>query len=225
MNHLLVSVVVPVYNGERFLGEALESAMAQDYPRLDVVVVDDGSTDGSAAVARRFPVRLLQQPNRGVAVARNAGIAATQGEYIAFLDQDDLWLPGKTELQAGFLDAHPATIAVLSYQRLFLEPGVERPSWLKEEHLARPQVGYLPSALMARREAFARIGAFDPSYSTASDADWFFRAAGLGLQPLVLPDVLVNRRIHEANQSHSSGIVPRELLRVARSAVAARRDK
>jgi len=225
MEQRLVSVIVPVRNGERFLAAALESAYAQDYPRLEVVVVDDGSTDGSAAVARSFPARCVFQANRGVAAARNAGIAEARGDYLAFLDQDDLWMPEKLRLQADFLDRNSATAYALTYQRLFLEEGVERPLWLREGLLNTPQIGFVPSALMARREAFDRVGLFDPSYVTASDSAWFFRAVGLGLRPGILASVLVRRRIHDANQSHEGATIPKELLRVAKAMIASKRGE
>jgi len=98
----LVSVVIPVYNAEPFLREALDSVLAQDYEPFEVIVVDDGSTDGSGTIARSYPeVRYLRQENQGPAVARNAGIAAAQGEFLAFFDADDVMLPNKLSVQVG----------------------------------------------------------------------------------------------------------------------------
>ncbi|MBI4573499.1 MAG: glycosyltransferase family 2 protein, partial [candidate division NC10 bacterium] len=104
----LVSVILPVYNGERFLAAAIASILAQDYQPIEVIVVDDGSTDGTAAIARSFQgVRYLYQPNQGPAFARNAGIAVARGAFIAFLDADDLMVPTRLSVQAGYLLAHP----------------------------------------------------------------------------------------------------------------------
>jgi glycosyltransferase involved in cell wall biosynthesis len=104
-----VSVVIPCYNTERYLGDALRSVLTQDVPPLEVLVIDDGSTDGSAALAASFgpPVRVLSQPNCGVSAARNHGLREARGEWIAFLDADDVWVPGKQRLQVEGL----ATVA------------------------------------------------------------------------------------------------------------------
>src|ERR1700694_2891614 len=104
----LVSCIVPVYNGERYLRSALESIFAQDYRPLEVIVVDDGSSDKSAVIAQDFKqVRYMHQTNQGVATARNAGLAAARGEFIAFLDQDDLWMSDKLSIQIEHLLKNP----------------------------------------------------------------------------------------------------------------------
>ena len=110
----LVSVIVPVHNGARFLAAALDSVAAQDYGSMEIVVVDDGSSDNSAEIAASYRVRLLQQPNRGVAEARNAGVAESSGELLAFLDQDDLWLERKVSRQVAALEADPTLGFVLT---------------------------------------------------------------------------------------------------------------
>ena len=103
----LVSVVVPVYNGELYLARALSSVLGQDYGPLEVIVVDDGSTDNSAQIACSFGgVHYIQQPNQGVSASRNAGITASHGEFIGFRDQDDIWAPEKLSVQAGYLLKH-----------------------------------------------------------------------------------------------------------------------
>jgi len=109
----LVSVIVPAYNAERFLGRALQSAADQTYPRCEIIVVDDGSGDRTAEIARSFPrVRYLSQPNQGQGAARNHGIRASTGAYITFLDADDLYLPDKVGRQVMFLESHPEYGAV-----------------------------------------------------------------------------------------------------------------
>src|SRR4029079_2498347 len=105
----LVSVIVPVYNGERYLREALESVFAQTYRAIEVIVVDDGSPDDSGTIGQSFPeVRYIHQTNQGVAAARNNGIEAARGEFFAFLDQDDLWVPEKLNVQVEYFLGHPA---------------------------------------------------------------------------------------------------------------------
>lgn len=199
-----VSVIVPAYNGERYLGAALESALRQDYRPLEVIVVDDGSTDGTARVARDYPVvRYLYQANRGAAAARNRGIAASHGEYLAFHDSDDLWEPRKVRLQVAALEQHPRVGYCLTRMRNFLEPGLPRPSWVAPEDLSRDQFGIGTGTLMAHRKVFDRIGGFDSRYRCGSDKDWFFRAKDAGVGVALLPEVLVHRRIHDGNLSAS----------------------
>src|SRR3989441_12309052 len=109
-----VSVVIPVYNGERYLADAIQSVRDQTYQNFEVIVVDDGSTDGSAEVAQSFgeAIRYVHQANGGVCKARNTGMAVARGGYLAFLDQDDLWLPDKLATQVAYLDSHPEVGAV-----------------------------------------------------------------------------------------------------------------
>ena len=132
----LISVIVPIHNGERFLGEALDSIAAQDYDAIEVIVVDDGSTDGGPALAAARDVQLLHQEQRGAGAARNAGIAVARGEILAFLAQDDLWLPSKLRLQVEILTAiRKASASRSSY---FLEPGATVPAWFGKRS-ARPR--------------------------------------------------------------------------------------
>ena len=146
----VIAVVIPVYNGAAFLAEAIDSALAQGDQLLDVLVVDDGSTDESAAVAARYAprVRLMQQQNRGAAAARNAGVAATAGDLIAFLDADDTWYPGKLAKQLAAFDADASLDMVFGHALQFV---------MGTESDATPSVpAYLPSAMLVRRAALRR---------------------------------------------------------------------
>jgi glycosyltransferase involved in cell wall biosynthesis len=193
-----ISVVVPCYNAERWIVAALESVLAQDWPVREVIVVDDGSSDGSAQLVRsRFPhVTLLQQPNRGVAAARNQGIERAQGEWIAFIDADDIWLPGKLKAQWEALAAEPGTrLAYTAWHvwksdepyptqdlldELCAEAGVPQrwagPSgWIYPELLLDCCVW--SSTVLAHRSLFAEIGVFDPGLRIGEDYDLWLRAS------------------------------------------------
>lgn len=219
----LVSVVVPVHNGERFLAAALESALGQDHEQVEVVVVDDGSDDSSAELAASFPVTLLRQPNRGVANARNAGVAATTGPVIAFLDQDDVWVPHKVSRQLAVLGARPEVGFVLSRMQFVLEPGTPQPDWLPDRVLAEESHASIPSALMVRRAAFERVGGFDPAYRMACDVDWLARAKDAGVAWAEVDEVLVRYRIHSGNGVHERGPMLSELARVLQASAARQR--
>jgi glycosyltransferase involved in cell wall biosynthesis len=220
-NGALVSVVIPVYNRERYLADALESVLGQRFRPLEIVVVDDGSTDGSAAVAARFPhVRVLSGEHRGVAAARNLGLDAARGAYIAFVDSDDVWLPHKLELQMRYLHDHPDVQCVLGVYEDVLEEGIERPSWLREA----PDDGLAATlvSMLARSEVFDAVGHFDESYVTGEDTDWMARAHDSGVAMTVLPDVVFRRRVHADNLT-AEHTDPRALLRLLRASVARKR--
>jgi len=219
MNDPLVSVILPLHNGVRFLESAVNSVRAQTYSNWELIAVDDGSTDGSAGRAAAFPdVRLLRLDHGGVARARNAGVEAASGDLIAFIDQDDVWKPEKLELQVEYLQDHPNKGFVIGLQKMVLGAGVPRPCWLKPELLEAPQPGYLPSALLVRRSVFERIGFFNVDIETASDSDWFFRAKDAGIESGQLTRVLVERLIHRANHSHSRETT-KDLLHVVRDSM------
>ncbi len=224
MEHPFVSVIIPVYNGERYLASTLQSVFAQDYQPLEVIVVDDGSTDSSTRLVREFTdVHYIRQENRGVAAARNVGIAAARGEYLAFLDQDDLWEPDKLRRQVDCLTQHAHLGYVIVHERLVVEPGMAAPSWLKTALLTSDHPAFVPSALMVRTTTLDRIGTFDQRYLMSSDSDWFFRAKDLGVPMAILPQTLLLRRIHDQNHSAQTGTAMREMLQVARASLVRQR--
>ncbi|MGI8927592.1 MAG: glycosyltransferase family 2 protein [Tepidiformaceae bacterium] len=196
-----VSVVIPVYNGERFLAEAIESACWQTHRPKETIVVDDGSTDGSAAITRAWPgVRCISQANAGLATARNTGIEAASGDFVALLDADDIWTPDKLALQLEALAAAPDAGYASSWHRDFFEPG-EPVNSSYRTHLGDEPSGGLPSSWLVRRETFPRVGLFDPAFEMAEDADWHLRATDADVPPVLVREVLVLRRRHDSNLS------------------------
>jgi len=210
----LVSIIVPVYNGERFLAQALDSIFAQDYRPIEVIVVDDGSEDRSAEIARSFrEARYLCQPNSGLAAARNAGIEKARGEFIAFLDADDLMLPNKLSAQVHYLRQHPEVGCVLCRQKIFLEPNTPVPAWLKPDPVFGDPGGIVPQSALIRRTAIQSAGGFDPTYRIAVGMEWLGRLRDAGVKTAVTPEVLMLRRIHESNLTHQNRQLREELLR------------
>ena len=202
MANPLVSVIVPVYNGAAYLGEALASVRAQTYTPIELIVVDDGSVDASPEIAASYrPAQRLRQDHQGAAVARNQGLSLAHGELVAFLDQDDWWEPAKLQRQMDYLRAHPEVDFVTTRQLFFISPGAGTPIWLRPELLEHSQPGQTPSALLARKALFTRLGSFDPQNGLTSDADWFARAAATGVKSYELPEVLVHRRVHGDNHA------------------------
>ena len=216
----LVSVIIPVYNGARYLGAALESVFAQTYREFEVIVVDDGSADESGVIAQGFPdVRYLQQTNQGVAAARNHGLEAARGEFFAFLDQDDLWTPDKLKLQVEYLLRHPDVGYTLTQQKYFLDPGGTLPAWFRKELFDSVHTGWVLGTLVVRRTIFEQVGNFATGYSAANDSDWFFRAKAAGIPMAVMPELLLLKRIHDANDSARAKEILSELLKVVKTSL------
>jgi len=198
----LVSCIVPAFNAERFLADALASIAAQTHPCTEIIVVDDGSTDGTAEVVRAWShrVRAFRQANAGPASARNAGIHMASGEFVAFLDADDLWHPGKVERQLQRFAERPDLDACVARVATFhdgaaLEMSPRRPA------TGSVMPAYAASTLLARRAVFGLVGLFDASLRHADDTDWFLRLRALGVQMEIIDEVLVDRRLHSANMS------------------------
>ncbi|HEY4346154.1 MAG TPA: glycosyltransferase [Gaiellaceae bacterium] len=225
MSDPLVSVIVPALNGARFLGEALDSIREQSYKRWEVLLVDGGSTDRTLEIASRFDrVRTISQLGSGLAGAWNEGLAAAEGELIAFLDSDDRWLRDKLSRQVALLAADPSIDCAIARVRFVLEPGLPIPSGFRPELLEGDHVANMPSALLARRSVFERIGDFDTRWRIAMDIDWFARLKDAGLRTELVPEVMLEKRVHDANLSILGGATLNlELVELLRESVARRR--
>jgi glycosyltransferase involved in cell wall biosynthesis len=210
-----VSVVIPYYNGARFISDALASVIAQTLPALEIVVVDDGSRPeeaealDTAAGAAGAICRVIHLPrNRGVSVARNVGIARAKGTYVAFLDCDDLWRADKLEKQMGFLRDNPAYRAVHSGMKGLGSDGSEivvHKAEVAFDDLVQFPCPVFPSALVMNRDALFESGLFDPTKKVCEDLDLFLRFTSL--YPIgCVDEPLVTRRIQEDGASRN---VPR----------------
>lgn len=221
----LISVIIPVHDGERYLAEALRSALAQRYRPIEVVVVDDGSTDRSAEIARAFgpPVRVHPQSNAGIGGALNAGAELARGDFFAFLDADDLWVGEKLELQMAAFASDPTLEAVLGRVVHFFSP--ELPPAARAR-IVLPEAttdGYLHGTLLIRRAAFARVGPFRVDLRVGQFVDWFARAREAGLRSRMLRDLVLRRRVHPDSMSAGRPSHRSDFARVARAALERRR--
>lgn len=198
----LVSCIVPVRDGEPYLRETLESVFAQTWPALEVIVADDGSTDGTGAICAAYGERLryTRQANAGPAAARNLGLAASRGSFVAFLDADDVWRPEKISMQMSILGSEPDVDLCVTLAQNFWSPDLGEQERIEDPRLTRPWVGYTCSALLARRSVFDEVGFFDTGV-LVEDGEWFARVEQRGLRCTVVPEVLVLRRLHAANAS------------------------
>lgn len=227
MKSPLISCIVPVFNGERYLGEALESILKQRYQPLEIIVVDDGSTDGTAAVMDHYPgkVCLLRQANAGTAAARNFGLNAAKGEFVAFLDADDLWHPEKLERQmARFQTSPELDYCVAHVQNFWVPELIEEERRFRDHRISKALPGYSTGTLLARRDLFDTVGWFNATIRHADDTEWFLRASEHGATMELLSDVLLYRRLHQNNFSRLRASNSRDqYLQVLKTALDRRR--
>ncbi|WP_166668760.1 glycosyltransferase [Thiohalophilus thiocyanatoxydans] len=196
-----VSVIMPAYNTAQYIGDAIDSVLSQDYPNKELIIIDDGSTDGTVDIIRRHEpaVTLLTQKNQGSAVARNAGLDAARGDYVAFLDSDDIWLPGKLTAQVTYMEQHPQI--GMSYSRWQVwKPGPDgqfsAPASFKHSlndsaaptGIVEEGSGWLYNRLLftsllhtitviARRDLINKVGNFDTALKRGQDYDYWLRAS------------------------------------------------
>lgn len=231
----LVSIVIPTYNAERFLAETIRSALHQTYRDIEVIVADDGSTDGTKGVVADFikkdpRVKYVYQKNAGQSAARNAAIAAAKGKYVAFLDSDDLFLPEKIETQVGYLEANPD--CGVSYSKIyhFFDGRKEKLYYFSVPHPS----GYLfpallksnfinPLAVMLRKSLLDRYGGFEPSFRRVDEQYLWLKLSFHGVKFCYLEKALGHYRIHRKSLSNEAAYFKEteerflELLRTIRS--------
>ena len=221
MSSALVSVVTPFFNARRYLAEAIESVLAQSYHSVELLLVDDGSTDGSADVARRFAesvggVRLLRLScNQGQSAARNSALQQARGEFVTFLDADDVMLPDRLAFQVEYLVDHPNVDVVIGSAEYFLEPGAAPPAWLRSRVVPGENRHRNPMTMLTRPTVFTRVGPFDPSCRIGEDTEWVFRAVSAGVAVARVDRVLIRRRIHGANLTYQEEAIHRMVRRIA----------
>jgi len=198
-----VSVVIPVYNAAAYIAEALASIYAQNAQPLDVIVVDDGSSDGSLAIAQAcFPtIRGVRQENAGIGAARNRGVAAARGEYLAFLDADDRWPAGRLQRMITALAESKCPAMVFGQARHFHCPSLTEETKRRLHCPAGTAPGLSAVAMLIRREDFLRVGSFEEDLRVGEFISWFARARDCGLAQVMVEQVVLERRIHESNHT------------------------
>jgi len=222
-------VILPVFNGECYISEAIESVLAQTYSPAEILVVDDGSTDGTAQILedysrRETRVLAFRQENQGIGAARNCGVAHARGEYLAFLDADDLWGENKLEMQVGAFDRCPDVDIVFGHVLQFISPELEDEQWHDVRCPGGPMPGYLASTMLISRHVFHRVGLFDTSLRVGEFVHWYLRAVDMGLESIMLPDVVLRRRIHDSNVGRRRCDDRVDYVRVLKDVLDRRRD-
>ncbi len=222
MSDPLESVVMPAFDEEAFIAEALQSVLSQTYTPTEVIVVDDGSTDRTREIAHGLGVRVVRQANAGPAAARNAGLALARGEDWTVFDADDVTLPDALDHLVGELERDPEIGMVFGLTEAFVTPGEPAPEHWNPIWDGGP-FPWHTSAMIARRPLIELVGRFDESRRLAEDMDWIARAKAAGVRAGQVDHLTLRYRVHRANSVADVGAVDREMLSVLRAS--ARRQR
>jgi glycosyltransferase involved in cell wall biosynthesis len=203
MNNELISVIIPVYNGEKYLAESIRSVLGQTCRHFEIIIIDDGSTDSTAQIAHEFadqnPVQYFHQKNQGLAASRNQGISVSSGDLIAFNDADDLWIEDKLESQWKVFQKNPKIEMVSGKVKQFISPEIPQKDHADYHfHPGEVQTNMMGAALI-RRSAFSKYGLFNPAYHIGQDMDWVLQAKLKGLKIEPLQQLVYYRRLHPGN--------------------------
>jgi glycosyltransferase involved in cell wall biosynthesis len=217
-----VSVVVAAFEEEAFVAEALESVLAQTYRPVEVIVVDDGSGDGTAEIAAAHGVCVLRRSHRGAAAARNAGLAVARGEYWTIFDADDVMPPERLARQVAHLEEHPELGVVLGLTEAFVSPGEPRPAHYNPawDHGPFPACA---GTMLARRTVLDAVGPFDETRRLTCDVEWLARVKDAGVRAGQVDHVSLRYRIHRGNTSADAPAVRLAMLKLLRESVGRRR--
>lgn len=215
-----VTAIVPVRDGRAFIGEALESILGQSMRPREVLVIDDGSTDDTAAEVRRFPaVTYVRQEALGQAVAKNHGANLASSSHLSFLDADDLWTPRKLEWQLAAMATDPA-LEVVTGQMVQFRSGEAGERIV----CSKPSTAYLPGLMLMARSTFWRVGAFSTQWKVGETIDWWARALEAGVRSMATNEVVLMRRLHESNLGRVTVDPMKEVLSILRATVQRRRS-
>ncbi len=227
MSRPLISVIMAVYNGERYLEEAIESVLNQTYSSIEFIVVDDGSTDSTPQIVQSYGTRLTyaSQPHREMASARNRGIGLAQGDYFAFLDADDFWPLDKLEKQMIYFEQNPGTDLVSGLVRPFHSPETDEDFRVKVRCSEELLPAHVAGAMLVRREAFFKVGFFETEYKMGTDISWHLRAQEKKLRMAMLSHRVLNRRLHPKNHGIQNRHLAHQRLQALKASLDRRRGR
>ena len=222
----LVSVIIPVYNAGLYLAEAVKSILDQNYRPIEIIIVDDGSTDNSAEVAKSFgsSVSYHFQPNAGAGAARNRGVDLSKGVFLSFLDADDLWVEGKLSRQMSILAGDPELSMVFGHVQQFFSPDLDEEERKKIDLPVETMPGYHAGTMVLRRDAFFQVGPFE-SWQMGEFIDWHVKAMEKKLKSFMLPETVMKRRIHSNNMTIRDRGNQMDYVRILKAALDRRREK
>ena len=225
-NQPLISVIVPAYNSEKYIAEALQSVLDQNYKPMEIIVVDDGSTDKTTDIVAGFEsqVEYVYMENSGPGAARNRGLELAAGDIVGFIDADDLWDKNKLKLQLPFLLEDSSIDIVLgALQRFGHTPIFDNKKNFEIQY--GPETCYSFGTALMRKSIFDKIGKLEPEMRLAEDTDWFLRARDLDINIFLHDDVVLHYRMHKTNLSSKREVGNSYLLNALQKSIYRRRKK
>ena len=223
----IVSVIIPSYNSV-YIAEAITSVLEQTYPNIETIVIDDGSTDHTLELISSFSgLKVLRNKNRGVSTARNEGLKVCKGEFISFLDSDDVWVRDKIKRQVAFLLDNIDFDLIYGRFLNYFQEGVVLPKGIDKEKFLNLKTGKLISlgTLMVRREVFHQAGYFDQSIRSGGDLDWFIKIRELGIKTFYDDRLVMRRRLHATNLSYESRVDKSNLIKIFKASIDRKRER
>ncbi len=219
-----VSVIIPVYNGEKYLHEAISSALRQTIRPREIIIVDDGSTDSTPRIAMQFgsSVQYYRQERQGAPAARNSGIAKATSEWISLLDADDVWPENSIELQLAPVKEDPTIQVVMGYALLWPDPGMD-PDHLPFQLPASPQLIMGNGSTLIRKSLFRQLGPLNTQLLHCDDWDWFMRARELGTHIHIHRGLVLHYRRHEGNLTNNRKVDNHFLVQMLKQSLDRRR--
>jgi glycosyltransferase involved in cell wall biosynthesis len=211
-----ISVIIPARNAELYLGEAIASVRAQTHHVLEIIVVDNNSEDGTAALARELNTIVITEPTRGASSARNRGVSEAKGRFLAFLDADDVWISEKLESQMEAFRTDPFLEAAFGLIEQFISGDIAQEEASRLHVSLEASAARLPSTMLIKKESFHRIGPYSTEWKRAEVLEWNVRAMEMGLRQFSIPRVVARRRLHASNTGVTMREYNLEYLRIIR---------
>jgi len=223
----VVSVIMPVFNVERYVADAINSILRQTSPVLEIIVVDDGSTDASAEEVKSFgsAITYCYQRNKGAAAARNTGIRLAAGDFLAFLDADDLWTPDKIRRQLDLFENHADIQIVFGNVEQFVSPELDPRAQSRLRPELKRMPGYHVGTMLIETDAFHDVGYFNEGLNLGEFIDWFDRSQRSNLRHNMIKDVVMRRRIHRTNQGLFKRAFRKDYITVLKAAIDRKRKQ
>lgn len=223
---LKISVIIPVFNGEKYIKEAINSVLEQTFQGFEIIVIDDGSIDRTEEIVKSFlsdKIHYEKQINKGVAVARNRGVELAKNDWIAFLDADDLWVNDKLELQINAFLNNQALDIILGQVEHFYSPELSLEQQAKLHCPKEIQAGFLPGTMLVKKEIFDRIGGFETKWKIGEFIDWYDRSRQQCIS-YMLPSVLLKRRVHNASLTVTNKTAQKDYLQIIKNSLDRRKN-